>query len=83
MVSHGAGVSVDYEEIEEGIHPTATYSSFSRRIPSAKWGIEETRRFYEVHVIVWLDHMISLYLQLNINTYLLMSFMIGFASMRN
>jgi len=37
----------DYEEIEEGIHPTATYSSFRNKIKTTRWGLEETRRFYQ------------------------------------
>ena len=49
VVNQGSAAPVDYEEVEEGIHPTATYSSFSKRIYSSPWGIEETRRFYEVH----------------------------------
>ena len=41
-------VDGEYEEVNEGIHPTASYGSFINRPHSAKWGIEETRRFYEV-----------------------------------
>mmetsp|Transcript_1669 Transcript_1669/g.2643 ORF Transcript_1669/g.2643 Transcript_1669/m.2643 type:complete len:290 (+) Transcript_1669:138-1007(+) len=37
----------DFEEVEEGIHPTAKYSSFVPSRHSAIWGIEETKRFYE------------------------------------
>ena len=37
----------DYEEIVEGLHPTAKYSSFSDKIYSPTWGIEETRLFYD------------------------------------
>jgi hypothetical protein len=47
VVNNGSSAPVDYEEVEEGIHPTATYSSFSKRIYSSPWGVEETRRFYE------------------------------------
>jgi hypothetical protein len=36
----------EYEEIVEGVHATATYSSFLKRRPSPAWGIEETRLFY-------------------------------------
>ncbi len=38
----------EYEEVDEGIHPTASYASFLNRPHSTIWGIEETRRFYEV-----------------------------------
>jgi hypothetical protein len=38
----------DYEEVVEGTHATAKYSSFTRRRYSQPWGIEETRRFYQV-----------------------------------
>ena len=37
----------EYEEVVEGVHANATYYSFSRRKPTAKWGIEETRLFYD------------------------------------
>ena len=47
-MNQGLGAFVDYEEVEEGIHPTATYASFARRIRTLPWGIEETRRFYQV-----------------------------------
>ncbi len=36
----------EYEEIEEGLNPTATYSSFQNRSKTANWGMEETRTFY-------------------------------------
>ena len=39
---------LDYEEVEEGVHATARYSSFRSNARGAIWGIEETRRFYEV-----------------------------------
>jgi hypothetical protein len=39
-------VEDDYEEVVEGVHATATYSSFLKRRPSPAWGIEETRLFY-------------------------------------
>jgi hypothetical protein len=38
----------DYEEVEEGNHATATYSSFLKTRHSFSWGIEETRQFYLV-----------------------------------
>jgi hypothetical protein len=38
----------DYEEVVEGTHATATYSSFTKRRPAKQWGIEETRLFYQV-----------------------------------
>lgn len=38
----------EYEEVEEGAHPTSRYSSFSNKKPSRTWGIEETRIFYNV-----------------------------------
>jgi hypothetical protein len=47
-VNQGISALVEYEEVEEGIHPTATYASFARRIRTLPWGIEETRRFYKV-----------------------------------
>jgi transcription factor TFIIIB component B'' len=37
----------EYEEVTEGIHPTATYSSFVKRRHSPAWGVEETRLFYQ------------------------------------
>ena len=37
----------EYEEVVEGVHATATYYSFSRRKPTAKWGTVETRAFYD------------------------------------
>jgi len=36
----------EYEEVTEGIHATATYSSFLKRRKSIVWGFEETRIFY-------------------------------------
>ena len=36
----------EYEEVVEGNHATATYSSFLKRRHSLAWGIEETRMFY-------------------------------------
>lgn len=39
---------LDYEEVHEGSHATARYSSFSNKSKPMKWGIEETRRFYEL-----------------------------------
>ena len=39
-------VEDDYEEVVEGVHATATYSSFLKRRPSPSWGLEETRLFY-------------------------------------
>jgi hypothetical protein len=41
----------DYEEVEEGNHATATYSSFLKKRHSFAWGIEETRQFYLVNSI--------------------------------
>ena len=38
----------EYEEVVEGNHATATYSSFLKRRHSQAWGIEETRLFYQV-----------------------------------
>lgn len=38
----------EYEEIEEGIHASSYYSSFTNRRKSATWGIEETKQFYKV-----------------------------------
>jgi hypothetical protein len=38
----------DFEEVEEGIHSTAKYSSFAPSTHSSAWGVDETRRFYEV-----------------------------------
>lgn len=40
----------DFEEVEEGIHPTAKYSSFTPPVYSSAWGIDETKRFYEVNI---------------------------------
>ncbi len=49
MVAVHAPVSHDdFEEVEEGIHPTAKYSSFTSTIHSHAWGIDETKQFYEV-----------------------------------
>jgi hypothetical protein len=42
----------DFEEVEEGIHPTARYSSFTKHGHSAIWGLEETKQFYEVCMLV-------------------------------
>lgn len=44
---HGPVTHEDFEEVEEGIHPTAKYSSFTQHIHSRTWGIEETKQFYE------------------------------------
>jgi hypothetical protein len=41
----------DYEEVEEGNHATATYSSFLKKRHSFAWGIEETRQFYLVNYL--------------------------------
>jgi hypothetical protein len=38
----------DYEEVVEGNHATATYSSFLKTRHAFSWGIEETRMFYQV-----------------------------------
>lgn len=50
IVGHDEGITAEgeYEEVEEGVHATATYSSFLKRKYSVTWGIEETRRFYMV-----------------------------------
>jgi hypothetical protein len=37
----------EYEEMEEGIHATATYNSFLKRKSGLKWGFEETWLFYK------------------------------------
>ena len=37
----------EFEVVEEGVHPTAKYSSFIDRPRCHPWGIEETRHFYE------------------------------------
>lgn len=39
----------DYEEIEESIHATSRYSSFTSKRSAKVWGIEETRIFYNVN----------------------------------
>lgn len=52
---------LDYEEVEEGVHATARYSSFRRSNRGGMWGIEETRRFYEVysiHFILFCAHIL-------------------------
>ncbi len=38
----------EYEEVEEGIHVSSRYSSFTNRRNPRIWGIEETRVFYTV-----------------------------------
>ena len=38
----------EYEEVVEGNHATATYSSFLKTRHAFSWGIEETRLFYQV-----------------------------------
>lgn len=48
VVNQGGDLPADLEEVEEGVHATATYSSFARRVYSPPWGIEETRLFYQV-----------------------------------
>jgi hypothetical protein len=45
---HGPVTHEDFEEVEEGIHPTAKYSSFTKHVHSHTWGLEETKQFYEV-----------------------------------
>jgi hypothetical protein len=40
----------EYEEVVEGNHATATYSSFLKSRHSFSWGIEETRLFYQVFI---------------------------------
>lgn len=38
-----------FEEVEEGIHATCRYSSFTKRgTGSTKWSLEDTRKFYKV-----------------------------------
>jgi len=37
----------EYEEMEEGVHATATYNSFLKRKSGLKWGFEETWLFYK------------------------------------
>mmetsp|Transcript_76 Transcript_76/g.153 ORF Transcript_76/g.153 Transcript_76/m.153 type:complete len:322 (+) Transcript_76:92-1057(+) len=44
---HGPVTHEDFEEVEEGIHPTAKYSSFTKHVHSYAWGLEETKHFYE------------------------------------
>ena len=39
----------DREEVDEESGMTSTYSSFTNRTRTERWGIEETRRFYKVH----------------------------------
>ena len=41
-------VEGEYEEVEEGIHASSRYSSFSNKRKSTNWTIEETRDFYKV-----------------------------------
>ncbi len=36
----------EYEEVTEGIYPTATYASFLNRRPTPIWSMEETKLFY-------------------------------------
>jgi hypothetical protein len=48
MVPSLSSAHEDFEEVEEGIHPTAKYSSFTAAVHSSAWGIDETKRFYEV-----------------------------------
>jgi hypothetical protein len=36
----------EYEEVTEGIYPTATYASFLNRRPTPVWTIDETKLFY-------------------------------------
>ena len=38
----------EYEEVVEGNHATATYSSFLKNRHAFSWGLEETRLFYQV-----------------------------------
>jgi transcription factor TFIIIB component B'' len=48
MLNNNAGLAEEeYEEVVEGVHATARYSSFTKRRHSASWGIEETRQFYD------------------------------------
>lgn len=46
VVNNDAAGDEEYEEVTEGIHATATYSSFLKRRKSVAWGFEETRIFY-------------------------------------
>ena len=41
-------VEGEYEEVEEGIHASSRYSSFSNKRKAANWTNEETRDFYKV-----------------------------------
>ena len=38
----------EYEEVEEGVHASSRYSSFLSNKKAARWGLEETRLFFEV-----------------------------------
>jgi hypothetical protein len=42
----------EYEEVEEGIHASSRYSSFTNRRNPRVWGLEETRIFYSVSCFV-------------------------------
>ena len=44
------GMEGEYEEVVEGGYSTSTYCSFLNRTISPAWGLEETRRFYQVNV---------------------------------
>lgn len=50
MIANQESVIVEgeYEEVEEGIHASSRYSSFSNKRKSTNWTIEETRDFYKV-----------------------------------
>lgn len=37
-----------YEEVEEGVHATCRYSSFSKKTQTKRWTTEETKLFYAV-----------------------------------
>lgn len=43
-----SSAEAEYEEVEEGVHATCRYSSFSKKTGGKKWSIEQTKEFYKV-----------------------------------
>ena len=51
VTAHSSGPSLDQYTHTDDQYGHITSSSFSNRVPSEKWGEEETEKFYSVRVL--------------------------------